>query len=303
MARARNIKPGIIQNDELAALHHMARIAFPHLWMLADFNGNMEYKPAKLKVQVLPYDDVEIDFVLSELERGGFIQKYHENGSHYLHICKFKKHQNPHKNEILRGTNIPTPEQVEARRPKDEKPQEKQELDHGSDQVETQTELGQHENGSRPADSGSLIPDPVSLIPEEKPCATEAAPRDISADVIAYLNEKAGRNFRVVETNTKLVRARAKEGATLEDFKAVIDRKCAEWAKNPAMAQYLRPATLFNAEKFNQYIGQLDAPLPVSNLVDGTSRFGGGRPSVDDQNREVARRWAAASGGDCYDSE
>lgn len=167
MARARNIKPGIIQNDELAALDYLARIAFPHLWMLADFNGNMEYKPAKLKVQILPYDDVEIDFVLSELERGGFVKRYHENGSRYLHICKFSKHQNPHKNEILKGTNIPTPEEVEARKPEEVKPEEKQQLDQGSDQVKTKTELGQHENGSRPADSLSLIPDSGSLTPEE----------------------------------------------------------------------------------------------------------------------------------------
>ena len=165
MPRSRNIKPGIIQNDELASLDPYARIAFPHLWMLADFKGNIEYKPAKLKVQALPYDDVDIEFILSELERGGFIQKYHENGSHYLHICKFEKHQNPHKNEVLRGTSIPTPEEVGERSPAEEKPNVKQELDQGTDQVEKETEQGQHENGSRRADS--LIPDSGSLTPEE----------------------------------------------------------------------------------------------------------------------------------------
>ena len=36
--------------------------------------------------------------------------------------------------------------------------------------------------------------------------------------------------------------------------------------------------------------------------MDNVTRFPG-RPSVDDQNREVARRWAAASGGDCHDAE
>lgn len=107
---------------------------------------------------------------------------------------------------------------------------------------------------------------------DKQPCETEAAP-DISAEVLDYLNSKANRNFRNAPTNTKLILARAKEGATVEDFKAVIDRKCKEWAGNPGMAQYLRPATLFNAEKFNQYIGQLGAPMPTSNLLDGTSRF------------------------------
>jgi uncharacterized phage protein (TIGR02220 family) len=88
---------------------------------------------------------------------------------------------------------------------------------------------------------------------------------DIAADAIAYLNRKAGRNFKVVPTSTKLIRARAKEGATLADFKAVIDRKCAEWLGDQNREQYLRPATLFNAEKFNNYLGQLGAPVPMAN--------------------------------------
>lgn len=179
MPRARNIKPGIIQNDELAALDKLARIAFPHMWMLADFNGNIEYKPAKLKVQILPYDDVDIEFVLTELERGGFVKRYDENGSHYLHICKFSKHQNPHKNEILRGTNIPTIEEVEARKGAEGKPEEKQELDQGTDQAEIKTEQGQYENGSRPADS--LIPDSGSLTPDTKQqgsASSDASPDD-----------------------------------------------------------------------------------------------------------------------------
>ena len=140
---------------------------------------------------------------------------------------------------------------------------------------------------------------------EIKTCAPKAAPPeesvpDIATQAIAYLNEKAGRNFKVVPASTKLIQARSKEGATLDDLRAVIDRKCAEWAGNPKFEQYLRPATLFNAEKFNNYVGQIGAPLPTSNLVDGTSRFAG-RQTVDERNREVALQWAA--GGDFYDQQ
>jgi uncharacterized phage protein (TIGR02220 family) len=88
---------------------------------------------------------------------------------------------------------------------------------------------------------------------------------DVAADAIEYLNLKAGRNFKAVPTSTKLIHARAKEGATLADFKAVIDRKCEEWLGDQNREQYLRPATLFNAEKFNNYLGQLGAPVPVAN--------------------------------------
>ncbi|SOB76161.1 phage conserved hypothetical protein, C-terminal domain-containing protein [Marinobacter sp. LV10R510-11A] len=88
---------------------------------------------------------------------------------------------------------------------------------------------------------------------------------DFAADAIAYLNLKAGRNFKSVPSSTKLIHARSKEGATLADFKAVIDRKCAEWLGDQNREQYLRPATLFNAEKFNNYLGQLGAPMPAAN--------------------------------------
>ena len=49
----------------------------------------------------------------------------------------------------------------------------------------------------------------------------------------------------------------------MQDLIAVIDRKCLEWLDDPKFSQYLRPSTLFNAEKFNAYVGQLDSPLPA----------------------------------------
>lgn len=86
---------------------------------------------------------------------------------------------------------------------------------------------------------------------------------DIASKVIQHLNDKTGSKFRATKTNTKFIDARIAEGATPTDLIAVINRKCLEWLDNPEMRQYLRPSTLFNAEKFNTYVGQLDSPLPV----------------------------------------
>lgn len=86
---------------------------------------------------------------------------------------------------------------------------------------------------------------------------------DVASKVIQHLNDKTGSKFRATKTNVKFIDARLAEGATPADLIAVINRKCLEWLDNPQMRQYLRPSTLFNAEKFNTYIGQLDAPLPV----------------------------------------
>ena len=88
---------------------------------------------------------------------------------------------------------------------------------------------------------------------------------DVAEKVIQYLNNKTGRSFRAVQSQTKLIEARIAEGATPQDLIAVINRKCMEWLDDPKFAQYLRPSTLFNAEKFNAYLGQLDTPLPAKS--------------------------------------
>lgn len=86
---------------------------------------------------------------------------------------------------------------------------------------------------------------------------------DIAEKIINYLNDKTGRKYRAVPSQKKFIEARIAEGATEQDLIAVIDRKCLEWLDDPKFAQYLRPSTLFNAEKFNTYIGQIDSPLPT----------------------------------------
>lgn len=75
--------------------------------------------------------------------------------------------------------------------------------------------------------------------------------------ILQHLNERAGHAYRPVESNLRMIRARLAEGATPEECRAVINAKVAQWAKDAKMAEYLRPATLFNATNFAQYAGQL----------------------------------------------
>ena len=76
------------------------------------------------------------------------------------------------------------------------------------------------------------------------------------AEIVNYLNEKAGTRYKPTSNKTQsLIKARYKEKFTLEDFKTVIDKKCAEWLKKPDMVQYLRPETLFG-NKFEGYLNQ-----------------------------------------------
>lgn len=78
-----------------------------------------------------------------------------------------------------------------------------------------------------------------------------------AVDLLAFLNEKAKRNYRAEQTNIDFIVARLRDGASVEDCRAVIAKKCREWLGDPNMRQYLRPATLFNRTKFAQYVGEL----------------------------------------------
>lgn len=76
-----------------------------------------------------------------------------------------------------------------------------------------------------------------------------------AADILNFLNEKTKCRFRHEDTNLKLIIARLKSGATADDCRAVIARKYSDW-HGTDMQKYLRPATLFNAVKFEQYLGE-----------------------------------------------
>lgn len=73
-------------------------------------------------------------------------------------------------------------------------------------------------------------------------------------EILQFLNLKASKSYRPVEENLRFIRARLNT-ATPEDIKGVIARKTREWL-NTEHAKYLRPATLFNATKFEQYMGE-----------------------------------------------
>jgi len=107
MARARNIKPGFFQNEELAELEPINRLAFIALWTVCDYKGCLEYRPKRLKVQLLPYDNVDIEDIMINLEQSGFIKIYSVEEQSYIKILNFEKHQNPHPNEIKSGSKIP----------------------------------------------------------------------------------------------------------------------------------------------------------------------------------------------------
>lgn len=75
------------------------------------------------------------------------------------------------------------------------------------------------------------------------------------ADIISYLNAKAGTSFKDKSKDTRShIKARFDEGFSLDDFRTVIDKKVSEW-RGTKMEGFLRPATLFGT-KFESYLNQ-----------------------------------------------
>lgn len=94
-------------------------------------------------------------------------------------------------------------------------------------------------------------------------------------EVVQYLNEKAGKHYVATSKSTsKFITARLKDGATVDEMKAVIDRKCAQWKDDPKMNMYLRPKTLFNETDYESYRNESDQ-IASNSYMDLYEKMGG----------------------------
>jgi len=72
--------------------------------------------------------------------------------------------------------------------------------------------------------------------------------------IILYLNEKTGKNFKMDSLN--YISGRLNDGYTVEDCKKVIDMKTSQWLNDPENNQWLRPKTLFRPSNFEGYLNE-----------------------------------------------
>lgn len=103
MARQRFIKPSFFRHAELFEAERQSglplRLAFAGLWTVADRRGVFRVKASELKLEVLPYDQVDFEAVLQALESAGFIARYQVAGKVYGVIPTFEEHQSFHRDE------------------------------------------------------------------------------------------------------------------------------------------------------------------------------------------------------------
>ena len=92
--------------------------------------------------------------------------------------------------------------------------------------------------------------------------------------VLEYLNYSLSTKYKTTtKSHIENINARLADGHSVEDLKSVVDSKKIEWGKDPAMAQYLRPQTLFG-NKFQGYlIAAKTAPKQPRDLNQITGGF------------------------------
>jgi hypothetical protein len=98
MARIRTIKPEFWTDGDVMDLSPFARLLFIGSWnfALCDF-GHVADDPRRLKMQVLPADEVDGVALVEELVNAGRMVRIQVDGRSFLHIKRFTDHQKTEK--------------------------------------------------------------------------------------------------------------------------------------------------------------------------------------------------------------
>jgi hypothetical protein len=132
----------------------------------------MENRPKKIKMELLPADDLDVSALLNELAANGLLSFYGEN-DRLIWICGFSKHQNPHKDEKA-SVLPPHPDDLSS----DHAGAEEAPCKHGASTVQDSclhgvgAEEAPYLHDANPADSRFPIPD------SRFPTDTETEPRE-----------------------------------------------------------------------------------------------------------------------------
>ena len=262
MPRIRQIKHDFYLDEELAGCSRDARLLFPGLWILADRAGRLEDRPARIKVQVFPYDDdigtAEVDKLLTELSKH-FILRYECKGKRLIQIVNFCKHQHCHVREPQ--SEIPEPIQVKKTKKARCKP--------GASPVQEPVE-----NPSGPAASGVLSNGVLSI--EEPQTGASPVSRAAPSEV---LFDDFWKNYPRKVGRQEAVKAWKKikpDANLLNQILAALEWQRKTW-RDPEYIPY--PASWLNGRRWE------DEKLAISNNG-GSQKRGDDITEVFDRVRE-----------------
>jgi len=97
MARIRTVKPELFRHESLYEAEIKTnlplRLAYIGLFTACDREGRFKWKPRALKLDVLPYDQIDFSRVLDALVTHGFIVKYKHEQDEFGCIPTWSQHQ------------------------------------------------------------------------------------------------------------------------------------------------------------------------------------------------------------------
>jgi len=115
--RIRTVKPDFFRHSGLFLLEQQTRLpirlGFEGLWIVADREGRFRWRPEELKLDVLPWDDVDFAVLMAELERHRFVVQYQVEGELYGFIPTWSRHQRPNNKESK--SRLPAPPESVSR--------------------------------------------------------------------------------------------------------------------------------------------------------------------------------------------
>ena len=113
----RTIKPEFFRHEELFEAEQETglplRLAFAGVWTVADREGRFRWLPRQIKLDVLPYDDVDMARVLDALASRWFIVPYEVGGERFGFIPTWHKHQIVNHRES--ASKLPVPDACSTR--------------------------------------------------------------------------------------------------------------------------------------------------------------------------------------------
>ena len=227
MPRIRSLKPEHRQHRKIGPLAHVTYRLWIGMLLEADDEGRLVCDAEQLRVTIFGYHPsvrrTVVEGSLRELEGVGLIRLYVAAGVRYACFPSWHDHQ---KIDRKQPSKLPLC---------DDSTNDRRTLDDSSRTLVTDLDLDLDRKGSDQTLVGQTAPD---------------------REILDWLNRKTGKTFRPVEANLTLIRARLASGVQPWQLKAIVSRKTQEW-RGTDQAKYLRPATLFNKTKCEQYLGEL----------------------------------------------
>lgn len=234
MTRNRMIKADFWADEKIGNMPIITRLLFIGTWNFADDGGICRANEIYLRNNIFPYDDISIEEIkkaIQQLCSSGVVALLEYSGERYLQIKNFLKHQTINKPSKFRYIN-----ESEAI---------------FSNSVVVVEELSPLKEKEK-----------VKVNKKENEKITSC--KQDSIDILNYFNSIAGKGFKSIESNLKLIKGRLNE-YSVNELKAMIDFKVSEWGNDKNMSKYLRPETLFNATKCASYIEQSKVTKNTSN--------------------------------------